>query len=56
MEKEIERLENDFRTTQQKLSDLKTATVDSWKQMKDAVRQSIEKLRADINNFKKSNP
>lgn len=53
-EKDIERLEADFQAAQQKLSELKAATADRWKELKDLLLQAVEKLRSDINATGKS--
>lgn len=51
---EVAKLEADLRDTQQRLTELKSATVDSWNQMKESFGNSLGKLKNGIENFRKS--
>jgi chromosome segregation ATPase len=50
---ELEQLEVGLRETQQRLADLKSATLDSWMALKEILGQSLEKLKNGIENFRK---
>jgi chromosome segregation ATPase len=52
--KEVEALETELRQTQQRLAELKSATVESWKQVKESFGSSLEKLKRGVDNFRKS--
>lgn len=51
---EVGKLEADLRETQQRLTELKAATVDSWNQVKESFGNSLEKLKNGIENFRKN--
>jgi flagellar motility protein MotE (MotC chaperone) len=51
---DVEKLESDLRDTQQRLTELKSATVESWNQVKDAFGNSLEKLKNGIDSFRKN--
>ena len=51
---EVGKLEADLRDTQQRLTELKSATVESWNQMKESFGHSLEKLKSGIESFRKN--
>lgn len=51
---EVGKLEADLRDTQQRLTELKSATLESWNQMKESFGNSLGKLKNGIENFRKS--
>ncbi len=51
---EVEKLETELRETQQHLTGLKAATVESWNQMKTSFANSLDKLKSGIQNFRKN--
>lgn len=53
---EVQKLEADLRVAEQRLADLKAATVESWAQMKASVSSALEKLKSGVENFRKSAP
>ena len=54
LKEEVEKLETELRDTQQRLTELKSTTVESWKQVKGTFGSSLEKLKRGIDNFRKS--
>jgi hypothetical protein len=51
---ELDQLEAGLRETQQRLAELKSATLDSWKALKEILGQSLEKLKNGIDEFRKN--
>jgi len=51
---EVEKLETELRESQQHLMALKSATVESWNQLKESFGKSLEKLKNGIDNFRKN--
>lgn len=51
---EVENLEAELRETQQRLVELKSATLESWNQWKETFGKSLEKLKNRIENFQKN--
>ena len=51
---EVEKLEAELRESQQRLMALKSATVESWNQVKESFGNSLGKLKNGIDNFRKS--
>lgn len=51
---EVEELEADLREAQQRLTELRSATVESWKQVKDAFGKALLKLNNRIDSFRKN--
>lgn len=49
----IEKLEGEFREVQQRMGDLKSTTVGSWKQVKESFSNSLEKLKNSVDRFDK---
>lgn len=54
LDTEIEKLEVGLRETQQRLSELKSATAESWTQLKESFGKSREQLKNAIENFRKT--
>lgn len=50
---EVKKLETDLGEAQQRLTELKAATVESWNQVKQSFSQSLEKLKSGVENFRK---
>lgn len=50
---QVEKLEAEWRATQQQLSEFKSATVESGHQLTAAFGKSVEKLKNGIDNFRK---
>lgn len=53
LNEEVDKLEAELRETQQRLLELKSATVESWSQVKESFGVSREKLKNGIDNFRK---
>lgn len=51
---EVKKLEADLGEAEQRLTDLKAATVESWNQVKQSFSSSLEKLKSGIESFRKS--
>ncbi|MDO8248608.1 MAG: hypothetical protein Q7T78_02660 [Rhodoferax sp.] len=51
---EIEKLEAEWRETQQRLTELKAATLESWNQLKETFGNSLVKLKNGIDNLRKN--
>lgn len=51
---EIEKLEADSREVQQRLVELKSATLESWTQLKESFGKSLETLKNGIEKFRKN--
>jgi uncharacterized coiled-coil DUF342 family protein len=51
---EIKKLEADLADAEQYLSALKAATLDSWGQLKESFSRSLEKLKGDVERFRKN--
>lgn len=51
---EVENLEAELRETQQRLLDLKSATLDSWSQLKQPLGNSLEKLKNGMESLRKN--
>lgn len=51
---EIEKLEAEWRETQQRLTELKSATLESWNQLKETFGNSLVKLKNGIDNLRKN--
>ena len=54
LSEEVGKLETDLRDTEQRLTELKSATVESWNQIKEAFGSSLGKLKNGIENFRKN--
>lgn len=50
---EVGKLEADLRETQQRLTELKSAMIESWNQVKESFGKSLEKLKSGIESFRK---
>ncbi len=53
---EVQKLEADLRVAEQRLTELKAATVESWTQVKASFSSALEKLKGGVENFRKSAP
>lgn len=51
---EVEKLEVEFRQTQQRLIELKSATAESWNQLNESFGKSRAQLKKAIENFRKT--
>lgn len=51
---ELAKLETELRDTQQRLTELKSATLGSWNQMKESFGNSLERLKGGVVNFRKN--
>ncbi len=51
---EVKKLEADMGEAQERLAAVKTATLESWRQMKETFGRSLEKLKSGVENFRKS--
>lgn len=51
---EVQKLEADLGAAQQRLAELKTATVESWSQVKDAFSSALQKLKGGVESFRKN--
>lgn len=51
---EIKKLEGEWQEAQQRLAELKSATLESWSQLKESFSDSLEKLKSGIENFRKN--
>jgi uncharacterized coiled-coil DUF342 family protein len=51
---EIKKLEADLADAEQYLSALKAATLDSWGQLKESFSRSLDKLKGDVESFRKN--
>ena len=51
---EVQKLEADLRVAEQRLGELKAATVESWNQGKASFSSSLEKLKSGVENFRKN--
>lgn len=51
---EVQKLEADLRVAEQRLTELKAATVDSWNQVKQSFSSSLEKLKGGVESFRKN--
>lgn len=51
---EVKKLEADLVEAQQRLTELKAATVESWNQMKEAFSRSVDRLKRGIEDFRKN--
>lgn len=51
---ELEKLDVELRETQQHLLTLKSGTLTSWNQLKESFGKSLEKLKNEVDNFRKS--
>jgi len=49
---EVQKLEADLHVAQQRLTELKAATVESWNQVKASFSSSLEKLKSGVENFR----
>lgn len=54
LRQQVEQLELELRETQQRLTDLGTATAQTWDRLKEAFAKSLEKLKAEIENNRKN--
>ncbi|CAM3425939.1 hypothetical protein [Polaromonas hydrogenivorans] len=50
---EVKKLEADLGEAEQRLTELKAATVESWNQLKESFSSSLEKLKSGIESFRK---
>ncbi len=51
---EVKNLETDLRVAEQRLTELKAATVESWNQVKEKFSSALEKLKGGVENFRKN--
>jgi predicted nucleic acid-binding Zn-ribbon protein len=51
---EVKDLEADLRVAEQRLTELKAATVESWNQVKETFSSALEKLKGGVENFRKN--
>lgn len=51
---EVKKLEADLGEAQNRLTELKAATVESWSQVKESFSRSFERLKGGVENFRKS--
>jgi len=51
---EVKKLEADMGQAQERLAAVKTATLESWSQMKESFSRSLEKLKSGVENFRKT--
>ena len=51
---EVQKLEADLRDAQQRLTELKAATVESWSQVKDSFSSALQKLKGGVESFRKN--
>jgi len=51
---EVKNLEADLRVAEQRLTELKAATVESWNQVKETFSSALEKLKGGVENFRKN--
>lgn len=51
---EVQKLEADVGVAEQRLTELKAATVESWNQVKASFSFSLEKLKSGVENFRKN--
>ena len=51
---EVQKLEADQRDAQQRLTELKAATVESWNQVKASFSSALEKLKGGVENFRRN--
>lgn len=51
---EVKKLEAELADAEQYLSALKAATLDSWGQLKESFSRSLEKLKGDVESFRKN--
>lgn len=49
----VEKLEAEFREVEQRMGELKSATVESWTQIKESFGKSLEKLKNSVERFGK---
>ena len=56
LRQQVDQLELELHETQQRLTDLGTATAQTWSRLKDAFTKSLEKLKAEIENNRKNSP
>jgi septal ring factor EnvC (AmiA/AmiB activator) len=54
LSEELDRLEVDFKETQARLIEAKSATASSWEQLKEALAKSLDKLRSGMASLRKS--
>jgi septal ring factor EnvC (AmiA/AmiB activator) len=54
LETDIEKLETELRAAQQRLSELKAATSDTWIQLKESFGKSLRELRSATEKFRKT--
>ncbi|WP_296447880.1 hypothetical protein [Rhodoferax sp. UBA5149] len=54
LHEEVEELDADLRETQQRLVELKSATVESWNQVKESFSSSLGKLKNRVDSFRRS--
>lgn len=52
---EVDKLEGELREVQQRLVELKSATVESWHQVTDSFGKSLDRLKARVESFRKNN-
>lgn len=51
---EVQKLEADLRVAEQRLAELKGATVESWNQVKQSFSSALDKLKGGVENFRKN--
>lgn len=54
LNQEIDKLEAQSRDMQQRLRELKSATLESWHQVTDPFARALDQLKAGVENFRKS--
>jgi chromosome segregation ATPase len=50
---ELEKLEGEWREAQQRLTELKSATIETWSEVKESFSKSLDKLKIGIENSRK---
>ena len=51
---EVKKLEADMGEAQERLAAVKTATLETWSQVKETFSRSLEKLKSGVENFRKT--
>ncbi len=54
LREEVKKLEADLAEAEQRLTELTTATLESWGQFKESFSRSLDKLKGGVENFRKS--
>ena len=54
LREEVKKLEADLGEAQQRLTELKAATVESWNQMKESFSRSVDRLKRGVEDFRRN--